>query len=45
MPVLRWWRWRLGYSLLLAAVLQLLVALRWSELETSGGRAASSSSI
>jgi hypothetical protein len=45
MPVLRWWRWRLGYSLLLAAVLLLLVALRRSEPEAGGGRAASSSLI
>jgi hypothetical protein len=45
MPVLRWWRWRLGYFLLQAAVLQLLVMLRRSEPETGGGRSSSPSSI
>jgi hypothetical protein len=45
MPVLRWWRWSLGFSMLLAAVLQLLVVLRWSEPDASGGTKASSSPI
>ncbi|KAK1643349.1 hypothetical protein QYE76_061154 [Lolium multiflorum] len=41
MPVLRWWRWRLSYSLLQAAVLQLLVVLRRPEPKTGGGRSSS----
>jgi hypothetical protein len=45
MPVLRWWRWSLGFSMLLATVMQLLVVLRWLEPDASGGTTASSSPI
>jgi hypothetical protein len=45
MPVLRWWRWSRGFSLLLAAVLQLLVVRLWSVTKASGGRMASPSPI
>jgi hypothetical protein len=45
MPVVRWRRWRLSYSLQLAAALMLLVVLRWSKPEAGGVSTPTTSSI